>query len=191
MQSIGTNLQNHLLSLIKPNGASIETAKSENTGQVGIVASLCIARRDQARVLSLKYQFEAVGNHFNIPPALLAAIASRESHCGAILDKKGWGDNGNAFGLFQIDKRAHTILGQQNPQGELHINQATGILADFLAQIERKHPAWSEWQTLKGAVAAYNAGVKNIQTLDGMDIGTTHNDYSNDIWARAQYFTAF
>ena len=38
-----------------------------------------------------------------------------------------------------------------------------------------------------GAVAAYNFGVKNVQSWDGLDRGTTGNDYSNDVMARAQY----
>jgi len=38
-----------------------------------------------------------------------------------------------------------------------------------------------------GGLAAYNAGVGNIQTWEGLDSGTTGNDYSNDVIARAQW----
>ena len=38
-----------------------------------------------------------------------------------------------------------------------------------------------------GAVAAYNFGVGNVQSWGGLDIGSTGNDYSNDVMARAQY----
>ena len=35
--------------------------------------------------------------------------------------------------------------------------------------------------------AAYNFGVSNVQTWGGLDVGTTHNDCSNDVMAQAQY----
>ena len=41
---------------------------------------------------------------------------------------------------------------------------------------------------MQGGVAAYNFGVSNVQSIGGMDIGTTGNDYSNDVVARAQWF---
>ena len=36
-------------------------------------------------------------------------------------------------------------------------------------------------------MAAYNFGVGNVQSWGGLDIGSTGNDYSNDVMARAQY----
>lgn len=38
-----------------------------------------------------------------------------------------------------------------------------------------------------GAVAAYNFGLDDVRTLARLDKGTTNNDYSNDVMARAQY----
>lgn len=38
-----------------------------------------------------------------------------------------------------------------------------------------------------GGVAAYNFGVGNVRSWDHLDVGTTHNDYSNDVIARAQW----
>jgi hypothetical protein len=35
-------------------------------------------------------------------------------------------------------------------------------------------------------VAAYDAGVGGVRTIKDMDRGTTGDDYSNDVWARAQ-----
>jgi peptidoglycan hydrolase-like protein with peptidoglycan-binding domain len=66
--------------------------------------------------------------------------------------------------------------------------QANGILASFRTQIAKRHADWHPERQLQGAVAAYNSGVGNVQTLDGMDKGTTGNDYSNDVWARARFF---
>jgi hypothetical protein len=35
-------------------------------------------------------------------------------------------------------------------------------------------------------VVAYDVGVLNVRTIKDMDRGTTGDDYSNDVWARAQ-----
>ena len=39
-------------------------------------------------------------------------------------------------------------------------------------------------------MAAYNFGVKNVQTWGGLDGGTTHDDYSGDVIARAQWLVS-
>lgn len=41
-----------------------------------------------------------------------------------------------------------------------------------------------------GGVAAYNFGVSNVRSWEGLDRGTTGNDYSNDVMARAQRLQA-
>lgn len=41
---------------------------------------------------------------------------------------------------------------------------------------------------MQGGVSGYNQGPGKIRTLDGMDSGSTGNDYSNDVWARAQFY---
>jgi len=119
-----------------------------------------------------------------VPPALLAAIASRESRAGSALDSRGFGDHGNGFGLMQVDKRYHSPKG--GPFSAGHIDQAAGILKSYLNQVKANHPSWPPEQQLRGAVAAYNSGVSNVRTIKNMDVGTTGNDYSNDVWARAQ-----
>ena len=62
----------------------------------------------------------------------------------------------------------------------------TSILAKGISDVAAKHPDWPRNQQVQGGVAAYNSGVGNIQTQAGIDVGTTHNDYSNDVIARAQ-----
>ncbi len=69
-----------------------------------------------------------------------------------------------------------------------HYYQSMGILADYLKAVERKHPNWPDWAILQGACVAYNSGVGNVATIDGMDKGTTGNDYGGDVLARAQYY---
>ena len=38
------------------------------------------------------------------------------------------------------------------------------------------------------AAVADNSGVGNLQTIGGMDDGTTWNDYDGDVIARVQFF---
>ncbi|XP_047658041.1 lysozyme g-like isoform X2 [Tachysurus fulvidraco] len=113
------------------------------------------------------------------------AIISRESRAGAAL-VNGWGDHGNGFGLMQVDKRYHKPRGTWD--SEEHIRQGTEILINSIKQIQKKFPKWPKEHQFKGGISAYNAGVGNVRTYEGMDIGTTGNDYSNDVVARAQWF---
>jgi peptidoglycan hydrolase-like protein with peptidoglycan-binding domain len=174
---------NAILSKYKPTGASAATARQDGLS-AGVGASHKMAHTDLARLKKYEAAFEAAGKKHGVPPALLAAIASRESRGGAALDSQGRGDGGNGFGLMQVDRRFHHPAG--GPYSKEHIDQAAGILKGMLNQVKAKHPDWPAAQQLRGAVAAYNSGVGNVQTLKGMDVGTTGNDYSNDVWARAQ-----
>ena len=54
--------------------------------------------------------------------------------------------------------------------------------------VRLKHPDWSDENILKGACVAYNAGASNVRTIEKMNEGTTHNDYGDDVIARAQFY---
>ena len=87
---------------------------------------------------------------------------------------------------MQVDIRSHP-----NPKGKFnsreHIEQAAAILKGCLEEVRALHPTWPQVQKLRGAVAAYNFGSDDVRTISGMDQGTTGNDYSNDVWARARF----
>ncbi|XP_016411189.1 lysozyme g-like [Sinocyclocheilus rhinocerous] len=87
---------------------------------------------------------------------------------------------------MQVDKRYHAPTGTWD--SEQHVTQATEILIGFIKEVKGKFPKWTQEQCFKGAISAYNAGVKNVQTYERMDIGTTGDDYANDVVARAQWF---
>ena len=174
---------NAILSNYSPTGASAVTARQDRLS-AGVGASQQMAQADLSRLRQYKDAFESAAARHGLPPALLAAIASRESRAGAALDSNGRGDGGNGFGLMQIDFRYHSPSG--GPYSAQHVDQAAGILKGMRNKVEANHPSWPFEQQLRSAVAAYNSGVSNVQSLAGMDRGTTGNDYSNDVWARAQ-----
>lgn len=168
-------------------GASSITAMQDGLSS-GIASSHTMANTDLSRVKSLLTVFRQIGAKFDVPPALIAALASRESRCGNVLDPNGWGDWGNGFGILQVDKNFHTVRGANSPTSEAHIEQAIEIFANYRRQVQVKHPGWEDEYVLKGAVVAYNSGVNNVQTKAGMDIGTTGGDYGSDVIARAQFY---
>jgi len=144
-------------------GASQATAAA-NGYQGGIEASFKMAEHDWPLIQPLMPKFLRAGEMFNVPTSLLAAIASRESHAGSVLDGC-WGDKGNGFGIMQVDKRAHQLEGSlSDPSSQEHINQAARIFVNCLKQVEQKHPTWEDAYVLKGATAAYNFGVANVCT---------------------------
>ncbi|NXC44834.1 LYG protein, partial [Penelope pileata] len=166
-------------------GASCKTAKPEGLSYCGVPASRKIAERDLGSMDRYKALIKRVGEQLCVEPAVIAGIISRESHAGKIL-KNGWGDSGNGFGLMQVDRRHHTPEGTWN--GEAHIRQGTRILIAMINEIKRNFPRWTKDQQLKGGISAYNAGPRNVRSYDRMDIGTLHDDYANDVVARAQYY---
>ncbi|XP_416896.2 lysozyme g isoform X1 [Gallus gallus] len=170
---------------VETTGASQRTAKPEGLSYAGVAASEKIAERDLKNMDKYKETITKVANSKCIPPSLVAAVISRESHAGTAL-KDGWGDHGNAFGLMQVDKRYHKPHGAWD--SEEHIKQGTDILCQSITDIQKKFPTWSKEQQLKGGISAYNAGTRNVRTYEGMDVGTTHDDYANDVVARAKFF---
>jgi len=168
-------------------GCGPETAEAERV-QPGPKGSHDIASVDWPRLQPLVPALKDAAVLVGMPAALLLAVASRESHAGAALDANGWGDAGHAFGVLQVDRRFHRIAGTESPASYAHLLQGAGILREALDRVAQKHPGWPSEAQLEGALVAYNSGVNNVQTLAGMNRGTTHNDYGADTLARAQWY---
>uniref|UniRef100_A0A3B1KFN3 Lysozyme g n=1 Tax=Astyanax mexicanus TaxID=7994 RepID=A0A3B1KFN3_ASTMX len=166
-------------------GASEKTARQDKLTVKGVEASNKLAETDLKKMDQYKSIITKVGHAKQMDPAVIAAIISRESRAGAAL-VNGLGDKGNGFGLMQVDKRHHTPRGAWN--SEEHIVQGTGILIKAITDIQKKFPSWPKEHQFKGGIAAYNFGVDNVRTYERMDIGTTGDDYSSDVVARAQWF---
>jgi len=183
--STGGNLANAILNEFESNGASAKTAKQDKLPG-GVGSSEKMADFDRKHVMAHKAKFILAANQFSLPPALLAAIASRESRGGAVL-KNGFGDGGHGFGLMQVDNRNPFKVQQDGgPAGQPHINQATGILANKLAAVKKQFSGLSAVEQLQMAVSRYNGGTG--KQPPNSDAGTTGGDYMNDVWARARFY---
>ncbi|WP_338442280.1 hypothetical protein VZG28_04745 [Synechococcus elongatus IITB4] len=172
----------------KTTGASARTAAQDGIKSGGVAASRQMAQTDLGRVRANLEAITAGAKSANLPVALVAAVASRESRVGNVLDANGWGDFGNGYGHMQVDKRWHKIDTSGGPGGRSHYAQACKLLAGFLSSVILKHPGWNISDQLRGALVAYNSGMSNVQTVENADVGTTGGDYSADVLARAQYF---
>lgn len=174
-----------LLARLKTSGASAATASQDGHGR-GVEASRKMAATDRDRIEDISRTVYDAAESSDIPACLIAAIISRESRGGAALAPDGTGDRGHGWGFMQVDRRYHEPVGA--PDSLEHLQQATGILVRYISEVSAKHPDWlPEWQ-LRGAIAAYNFGVSNVRTQEGIDRGTTGDDYSADVWERARYY---
>lgn len=70
-----------------------------------MAASHEMARIDLERMKKYKEIIKKAGQHWDVDPALIAGIISRESRAGNQL-VDGRGDHGKAFGLMQVEQNA-------------------------------------------------------------------------------------
>ncbi|KAF7648500.1 hypothetical protein LDENG_00156160 [Lucifuga dentata] len=175
------------ISGVNTSGASWATASADRKTSGGVTASREMAKDDLPYMNKYKDKIVSAANKHGMEPSVVAGIISRETRSGRGSGlNNGWGDHGNAFGLMQVDKRWHTPRGEWD--SEEHISQGIEILQGSYSDIERKYPQWNNNQKLKGALAAYNMGVGNVHSYEGVDDNTTGKDYANDVSARAQFY---
>jgi soluble lytic murein transglycosylase-like protein len=127
-----------------------------------------------------------------VDPWLIAGILARETTFGTspALDRpgpNGRGDNGHGYGLMQIDDRTHGAWLQANAWWipAVNIDRGAWILKQ---EIDR-----FKGDTTK-AVAAYNAGAKNVGKAIAQgahpDTVTTGKNYATDVLTRSAKFEA-
>ncbi|XP_076470152.1 glycine, glutamate and proline-rich protein-like [Babylonia areolata] len=180
---------------LHPTGASAQTAHQDGISHGGVSASQRMVSNDYHELNKRKHCYVQAGNNNCIHPAVIAGIASRETRGGAIIASTGgWGDHHHAYGIMQCDGGASGLGSTctKYPWDSCeHIDMMVRILlVPYVHTMQSKHSSWRPEQQLQGAVSAYNAGTGNVVTFSGMDLGTTGNDYSNDVMARAQYLVS-
>ncbi|KAI7802076.1 putative lysozyme g-like 1, partial [Triplophysa rosa] len=174
---------------IDTTGASEKTAKQDKLPVIGVEASRKMAENDLTQMEKYKSLIIQVGKAKQMEPAVIAAIISRETRANpALLSKDGYDyPTGKGFGLMQVDKRYHRIVGTLD--SEQHLIQATQILIDFIHAAKKKFPGWTQEQCFKGGIAGYNCGkMEKVTSYQNVDSETKNDDYSNDVVARAQWF---
>ena|GEM_PF-1306482 len=126
---------------------------------------------------------EAAAQKYNLDPALLFAVMSRETNGQNIV-----GDHGHGRGLMQIDDRWHKDWLSKNNEG---MDPASNIMKG--AEILRANLNYFKGDMTK-AVAAYNAGCggvnKALNAGKHPDSVTTHGNYSTDVLKRMETFKA-
>ena len=124
---------------------------------------------------------------------LVFGLGSRESNWGRSL-VNGWGDHGNAAGIFQVDKRWH---GAHINSGDCwdftkHATYALKLLNSNISYYITKYPNDDKkLNTLRG-ICAYNAGCggvdNSIKRGGTPDSATTGANYGTDVLNRAKQF---
>ncbi|XP_004594273.1 lysozyme g-like protein 2 [Ochotona princeps] len=146
----------------------------------GIRGSEMFAEMDLKTIRPYQNLIKEVGQRHCVDPALIAAIISRESHGGAVL-QNGWDYRGLKFGLMQLDKHIYHPVGSWDSKE--HLLQGVGILTDRIKAIQKKFPAWSVTQHLKGGLLAFKSGIEGV--ISPADIEA---DFVNDVIARAKFY---
>ncbi|XP_034020354.1 butyrophilin subfamily 1 member A1-like isoform X2 [Thalassophryne amazonica] len=177
---------------MRTSGASEDTAKAHSMSGQGVAVSNRLAQKHCQNMEKYKSDIIDVGKQLNVHPALVAAIISRQSEAGGKLRADGYGQQDpNCFGLMQINKLYHPVKG--GPFGRDHIDQGVTFLIQFMKKMKVKRPQWNAEEQLKGALACYVAGDETVLSLpeDNKDADhmTPYGDFSNDVLARAQWFS--
>ena len=184
---------------VKKLNSILDKLTSPGKLEKGVKGSETDAKGNWAKVKNakdLQALAEKQGTQRKIPPAVILGMMSRESGfgLGQGMSKDGWGDRGNAYGVLQVDKRAHKPAGtDKGPLSDEHVNQALDIFDGYRSDVKKAHKDWSEEEVLAGAICAYNANPKNVQTSPkkdwrALDKNGDAVDYSADVWAQAVYY---
>ncbi|XP_005400801.1 PREDICTED: lysozyme g-like protein 2 [Chinchilla lanigera] len=145
----------------------------------GIRGSEMFADMDLNSIRPYQTLIKEVSQRYCVDPALIAAIISRESHGGTVL-QRGWDHKGLKFGLMQLDKSIHPTGAWDSKE---HLSQGVGILAENIKVIQRKFPMWSVDQHLKGGLSAFKSGAEAIAAPEDID-----SNYVDDVIARARFY---
>lgn len=185
------------------------TFKEKNKKLYGVDASEKAAQYHAKSLCgnNLKTNFEELGVQYQIAPALLAGMGSRESGMGTTTEKSssiywGWGDlrNGeyNGFGILQVDrygvpfasvkaelKRAYGKT-KLNPYEKRWLEWGVKTFINKLDKTRNAYADLASADQFATALSQYNGG-KGLQYPKN-DQYTTGHDYANDTLVRARWY---
>ena len=122
-----------------------------------------------------------------IPPSVAFGICSRETLCGAAIERTGWaGDGGHGRGVMQVDDRYHKTFVRTYANNNHRANIRYALQKVLAVDLK------TFGGSLRQALAAYNSGAGNVRKairagLDP-DAYTTGRDYGRDVLHRATLF---
>lgn len=143
-------------------------------------------RADAARKVLASYRaaFDAAAKSAGVRPAVLMAIAMRETNGTNIM-----GDGGHGHGMMQIDDRSFPEWTRQWKASGMpvddNIRKGAAVLASKRAYVESKRPDLPAGDLEYASIAAYNTGegnvVKSIAAGRSPDATTTGGDYAAEV----------
>lgn len=136
---------------------------------------------------------EVLKKFVHVDLAMAFGLGSRESNWGRTL-QNGWGDRGNAYGIFQVDKRFHQqhINSGHCSNFKLHSEYALNLLENNISYFYKKYPNDGDANLIRG-ICAYNAGCRGVEQKAlkngySPDVATTGKNYGTDVLNRMKWF---
>lgn len=165
----------------------------------------------RAKQLGWLDHFIGAASRLDLEPSTLLAIASRESNLDPVYLTKA-GDNGNGYGIMQVDRRSHAAHVKSGAwrDARANIEYGASVLRQMRDVIRARAGRLLSIRTPSGrlytaqipavippddleriAIAAYNSGLwalYHYAKRRDPDFGTTGKNYSADVLARARVF---
>ena len=149
------------------------------------------AMEDIGRIGTLAPMISRVATRYDIPPAILAAIVSRESRGRNVI-----GDNGYGHGLAQVDSgsflewtRRWRASGMPAEEG---LRKGAEVFANKRAFLKGRFPSLTNEQLTAATLSSYNAGEGTVAWALRRGVSpdkyTTGKNYSKDVINRAMVF---
>ena len=69
-----------------------------------------------------------------------------------------------------------------------YLKKGVNDLIHLIDEIVRKNPMWTGEQQTRAGIAAWEVGLRGIPNHEAIDAMTPGQDFSSDIFSRAQFF---
>ncbi|XP_053444346.1 lysozyme g-like protein 1 [Nycticebus coucang] len=167
----------NIRTLVTP-GASCGIGRRHGLNYCGVRVSERLAELDMPHLLKYQPMIQTAGQKYCVDPAVIAAVLSRESQGGNVLVNVGNIGNGDGIKALQ-DADFSTPMSWIS---ESQVSQMTEILTTRIKEIQRRFPAWTPDQHLRGGLCAYSGGAGYVGSSEDLSC-----DFCNDVLARAKY----
>jgi len=155
--------------VVAPNNACSSALKAANRSAAGV-----------ARANAAWSVLQTAANANGIPPALLAAIAVRESNFMNVQETLAGGGPGPGMGVFQLTNQ-RGVSSAQAFNIPFAANYSAGMLSSNMSYLSGAF-SFTPAQLLQATAASYNFGTGNISgNPNTIDVGTTGGNYGSTV----------